>query len=121
VLQLVLDHPQGVTLAHCEAVSKQASAMLDVEDFGGDRYVLEVTSPGLDRQLYRPSDYDRFLGRRARVTFSDHEGKKMTIVGRLAAFRGGEVAAVTLVEDVSSREHIIPLAAIKIARLVVDM
>jgi ribosome maturation factor RimP len=59
----------GVTLADCEHVAKQASALLDVLDFGNGRYLLEVSSPGLDRQLYRPSDYQRFLGRLARVTY----------------------------------------------------
>src|SRR6185369_3709461 len=51
VLRLFLDKPEGITLADCEHVSKLASAYLDVVDFGKSRYVLEVSSPGLDRQL----------------------------------------------------------------------
>src|SRR5690349_9446948 len=77
ILRLVLDKPDGgVNLEDCQHVSKQASALLDVLDFGKSRYVLEVTSPGPDRQLYRPRDYERFpassrgspwkIGRRAR-------------------------------------------------------
>ena len=54
VLRLFVDRPEGgVTLADCQLVSKQVSALLDVLDFGTGRYVLEVSSPGLDRQLYR--------------------------------------------------------------------
>src|SRR5689334_21983574 len=70
VMRLILDRPEGgVTLTDCEHVSKQVSHLLDVLDFGSGRYVLEVSSPGLDRQLYRPADYERFAGRLARVTF----------------------------------------------------
>jgi ribosome maturation factor RimP len=88
VLRLVLDRPEGgVSLGDCERVSKQVSALLDVVDFGNNRYTLEVTSPGLDRQLYRPRDYARFAGRLARVTYWVHEtGAKRTVVGRLEAF-----------------------------------
>jgi ribosome maturation factor RimP len=92
VLRLILDRPEGgVTLADCEHVAKQASALLDVLDFGRGRYVLEVGSPGLDRPLYRPRDYRRFLGSLARITFDDPEtGRKKTVVGRLKAFTPGE-------------------------------
>ncbi len=88
VLRLVLDRLEGgVNLADCERVAKQVSALLDVVDFGKNRYTLEVTSPGLDRQLYRPRDYARFAGRLARVTYRVPEtGAKRTVVARLEAF-----------------------------------
>jgi ribosome maturation factor RimP len=69
VLRVFLDRPEGqgaVTLEDCSHVSRQVSALLDVLDFGTGRYVLEVSSPGLDRQLYKPRDYERFAGRGAR-------------------------------------------------------
>lgn len=84
VLRLILDKPEGVTLADCEVVAKQSSAYLDVADFGKSRYVLEVSSPGLDRELYKPADVARFLGKLARVAIVDPEnGKKRTVIGRL--------------------------------------
>ncbi|HRU10899.1 MAG TPA: ribosome maturation factor RimP, partial [Thermoanaerobaculia bacterium] len=85
VLRLFIDRPDGVTLEDCEHVSRQASALLDVADFGSSRYTLEVSSPGLDRQLYRPRDYQRFAGRRVRVTYRPEaaEARKRTVVGRL--------------------------------------
>jgi ribosome maturation factor RimP len=84
VLRLILDKPEGVTLADCEVVAKQSSAYLDVADFGKSRYVLEVSSPGLDRELYKPADVERFLGKLARVAIIDPEnGKKRTVIGRL--------------------------------------
>jgi ribosome maturation factor RimP len=101
---LFVDKPEGVTLADCQLVSKQVSALLDVLDFGNSRYVLEVSSPGLDRQLYRLQDYERFAGRLARVTYEDPEtGKKKTEVARLRGLRpadgGSEENARVLLQD----------------------
>ncbi|HVS12754.1 MAG TPA: ribosome maturation factor RimP [Thermoanaerobaculia bacterium] len=120
-LQIMLDHPDGVNLAHCEAVSKQASALLDLEDFGGSRYVLEVTSPGLDRPLLRPADYQRFQGRRVRVTFREgSERTKRTVAGTLEAFDSDrEVARVR--DDEAGSAHSIPLADIQSARLQIEL
>jgi ribosome maturation factor RimP len=87
VLRLTLDREGGVRLEDCELVSKQASALLDVADFGRGRYTLEVSSPGLDRELYGPRDYARFSGSRVRVRFVDPEsGRRATIAGRLAEY-----------------------------------
>jgi len=62
VLRVILDKEEGISLGDCEQISKHVSAYLDVVDFGRSRYVLEVSSPGLDRQLYGPRDYARFVG-----------------------------------------------------------
>lgn len=91
VLRLFLDKPEGVTLSDCEHVSKLVSAYLDVVDFGKSRYVLEVSSPGLDRQLYRPHHFERFVGHKARVTLEDPAtGRRRTVIGRLEAFERPE-------------------------------
>lgn len=127
-LRLVLDHPEAVTLTHCERVSKQVSSLLDVEDFGQGRYTLEVSSPGLDRQLYRPRDYARFLGHLARVTFRPPEDPtRKTVVGRMERF---EDEILTLVEDCGvdkktrlpvTATHEIPLSTIEVARLEIEL
>ena len=128
VLRLILDRPEGgVSLADCEHVSKQASALLDVLDFGTGRYVLEVSSPGLDRQLYRPGDYDRFAGRLARVTLQDPEtGKKQTVVARLEGLRRPEgapeeKAGVVLRDEASGETREVPLKNVKLARLEIEL
>ncbi len=91
VLRLILDKPEGVTLADCEVVAKQSSAYLDVADFGKSRYVLEVSSPGLDRELYKPADVERFIGKLARVAIIDPEnGKKRSVIGRLHEMQPAE-------------------------------
>jgi ribosome maturation factor RimP len=117
----MIDHPDGVTLAHCETISKQASAVLDVEDFGSSRYVLEVTSPGLDRPLFRPADYERFQGRRVRVTFREGpERSKRTVNGTLESF-DPETETARVVADEADTSLSIPLADIQSARLQIEL
>lgn len=121
VLRVILDHPAGVTLEHCEQVSRDASALLDAVGFGGGRYLLEVSSPGLDRQLYRPKDYERFVGRALKVTFRDEAGLKRTVAGRLEGFdpAGGGTAAVLDLE--AERVLAIPLERIQRAKLEIEL
>ena len=122
VLRLVVDREGGVGLEDCALVSRQVSPLLDAAGFGTGRYVLEVSSPGLDRPLYRPSDYERFTGKLARVSFKDPAtARKRTVVGRLTAFRpeaGGEVE----IEDRDTGERLrIALDSIQTARLEVEL
>ena len=87
-LRLILDRPEGVTLRDCESVSREASAALDVLDFGGGRYTLEVSSPGLDREFYRDEDYERFAGNRVSITWIDSRtSSKRTDIGLLKTVR----------------------------------
>ena len=126
VFRLFIDRPEGVTLEHCELVSRQASALLDVAGFGPSRYTLEVSSPGLDRQLYRPRDYRRFTGRLVRVTFrpEGEEARRRTVVGRLEALAGDDDAATVIlrVSEVEGEEPLaIPLASVQTARLEIEL
>ncbi len=118
ILRLVLDREGGVDLGHCATVSKQASALLDVAEFDPGRYTLEVSSPGLDRQLYRPSDYARFLGQRVRVTWRDSSmPTKRTVVARLEAFDEAEPVSVGLLEEERGERLQVQINDIQIARL----
>jgi ribosome maturation factor RimP len=132
------DAAAGVSLADCEQVAKQTSALLDVLDFGNGRYLLEVSSPGLDRQLYRPSDYQRFLGRLARVTYQQAASpadaadpadpgipRRRTVVARLAEIRppasGAGAGEVTLVDDRTGERLTLKLEDVRMARLEVEL
>ena len=134
VLRVFVDKPLGqdggVTLEDCTHVSRQLSALLDVLDFGTGRYVLEVSSPGLDRQLYKPRDYERFAGRLARVTLDDPEtGKKKTVTARLQGLRNAEGApespegdaAVVLSDDRTGERWEVPLKNVRMARLEIEL
>jgi ribosome maturation factor RimP len=91
VLRLVVDGPEGVDLDRCATVSRQASAILDVEDPIQHRYLLEVSSPGLDRKLYRPLDYERFAGRRVRLRLKPGYREHRMVVGQLVGLEGDAV------------------------------
>ncbi len=120
-LRLVLDHPKGVTLEHCSAFSRQASALLDVDDFGEGRYTLEVSSPGLDRQLHDRQDYERFVDHRVRVRFTDTDtGGKRTVVGRLQSFANEEGGLITVLENDEEEPIVVPLNRVEIARLEIE-
>lgn len=126
LLQIFLDKEEegGVTLDDCQTVSKQVSAFLDVHEFGNAKYVLEVSSPGLDRELFGPKDYERFCGRALKITFfTEPDRTKKTVIGRLAAFDaeapGGGRATVQ--EQDADREHLIALDDVKVARLEIEL
>lgn len=121
-LRVTLDRPEGVKLADCETVSKQLSALLDLSDFGSGRYILEVSSPGLDRRLYGPRDYERFCGRSVRVTFrSPITRAKRTIVGRLESFQPEHGGTISVREPAEEEPVVIGLADVQIARLEIEL
>jgi ribosome maturation factor RimP len=107
----------GVTHKDCERVSEQLSVILDVEDLvPGPAYVLEISSPGLDRKLIKPADYERFAGRLAKIWLNEPIEKQAYLEGRLAGYADG-VVKVT----VRDRELDVPYAGIKKANLVVEL
>jgi ribosome maturation factor RimP len=76
-LRLYIDHPNGINLGDCESVSRHVGAVLDVEDYMSGPYRLEVSSPGLDRPLFRLTDFERFVGKPAQVRLGvPLEGRK---------------------------------------------
>jgi ribosome maturation factor RimP len=112
-------NPEGLGVTHkdCERVSEQLSVILDVEDLvPGPSYVLEISSPGLDRKLIKPADYERFVGRLAKIWLNEPIEKQAYLEGRLAGYADG-VVKVT----VRDRELAVPYAGIKKANLVVEL
>ncbi len=84
--------PAGVTHEDCAAVSREVSAILDVEDaVPGGTYTLEVSSPGLDRKLVRPLDYERFTGSRVHVMTREPLEGNRHFEGRLERFGDGRL------------------------------
>jgi ribosome maturation factor RimP len=112
-------NPEGLGVTHkdCERVSEQLSVILDVEDLiPGPSYVLEVSSPGLDRKLIKPADYERFVGRLAKVWVNEPIEKQNYFEGRLAGYADGMVKL-----KVRDREVAVPFSGIKKANLVVEL
>jgi ribosome maturation factor RimP len=90
VLRLFIDKPEGVTHADCELMSQQVGTILDVEDIiPGGKYTLEVSSPGVERKLSRPRDFERFTGQKIKVTLREPVEEKTHWMGTIAGFNGG--------------------------------
>ncbi len=89
VLRITIDKPGGVSHADCETISQQVGTILDVEDvIPGGSYTLEVSSPGLDRPLTQPRDFERNLGKRIRVTFREPVEDQRQWEGAVAGVAG---------------------------------
>jgi ribosome maturation factor RimP len=92
-VRISIDKPAGVTHADCELVSQQVGTILDVEEVvPGGRYTLEVSSPGVERKLLKPGDYQRFQGKKAAVKLRDAIDGRRNWEGTLAGFEEGSVA-----------------------------
>jgi len=92
MLRIFIDKLEGVTHEDCANLSREVSTILDVEDaMPGGPYVLEVSSPGLDRKLFRPVDFERFQGSRVKLTTKDPVNGNRHFEGRLEHFEGGRL------------------------------
>ena len=92
MLRLFIDKPSGVTHEDCANLSREMSTILDVEDaVAGGSYVLEVSSPGLDRKLLRPVDFERFQGSRVKLTTRMPVNGNRHFEGRLEHFESGRL------------------------------
>jgi ribosome maturation factor RimP len=123
VLRVQIDRPgpaaraeDSVSVEDCARVSRDMSAILDVEDTVPIAYTLEVSSPGLDRPLRRPDDYSRFAGRRAKIVMRERVDGQGFFKGRLGGVEGSDV----LIEGDDRRTHRVPLHLITRANLEVE-
>jgi ribosome maturation factor RimP len=114
------DQDPKISHADCERVSQQLSVILDVEELidGPAGYILEVSSPGLDRALKKPGDFERFTGRLAKISTSEPIGDAKFFEGRLAGFADGKVRMELQGKEPRTVE--IPLEGIRKANLVVE-
>jgi ribosome maturation factor RimP len=109
----------GVSLADCQTVSRDLSTLLDVEgpDLLPGRYRLEVGSPGLDRPLFTPQDFQRFAGREVRVRTSRAVAGRKQLEGVLQGL-AGDCVKLRVAHDHAEQELVVPLDEITKANLV---
>jgi len=82
-VRVFIDRPEGVTLDDCSAVSQAIEAVLDSDDLISQSYTLEVSSPGLERELYSLSDFVRFIGHKAKVKLAVANDGRKSYSGRI--------------------------------------
>ena len=123
ILRVQIDRPgpaataeESVGVADCVTVSRDLSALLDVEDVVPTAYTLEVSSPGLDRRLRQVDDYRRFAGRRAKIVLRDKVDGQSFFKGRLAGVEEHDVC----IDADDGRRHRVPLSVITRGNLEVE-
>lgn len=95
LLRIYLDKPGGVSIEDCAEVSRQLSAVLDVEDPISTEYTLEVSSPGLDRMLFTLEQYRDYVGSQVKLRLSENFEGRRNFAGRLDEVLEDEVALVS--------------------------
>jgi ribosome maturation factor RimP len=88
VLRIYIDQASGIDLDDCGAVSREVAALLDVEDPISGHYNLEISSPGLDRPLFTPEQFERFAGENVKVTLFAPENGQRRFSGVIEGVRG---------------------------------
>ena len=113
LLRIYIDRVEGIGVEDCERVSRQSGAVLDVEDAISGEYVLEVSSPGMDRPLYELGQYERYIGEDVslRLRFA-YDGRR-NFKGRLMGVDGDEIVLV-----VADTEYLFPVEGIDKANVV---
>ena len=117
VVRIFIDKPGGVTVEDCSDVSRSVEAVMDADDFMPSPYVLEVSSPGLDRELYSLADFQKFTGSKAKAKVRGADGSAKSYNGRILAVDGDEITF----EDRSEGEVKFPYSAVAKANLKFDI
>ena len=117
VVRVYIDKEGGVTLDDCSRVSQEIEAVLDAEDLIPARYVLEVSSPGIERQLYSLSDFARFAGKLAKVGTKTELNGQRTFLGRIREVDGQRI----VFDDRTAGEVTIEYADVERANLKIDL
>ncbi len=114
LVRIYIDKPEGVTHSDCQLISNEAGAILDAEDIVPDAsYTLEVSSPGVERKLSTPRDFERFTGKKAKIVLREPIASQLHWEGTLAGCTDGMIAL-----DPAAGERVeIPLAHVQKANL----
>lgn len=116
LLRIYIDHPNSITVEDCEQVSRQVSAVLDVEDPVKGQYTLEVSSPGLDRPLFKLTHFERFIGQEVSLTLAVPVDGRRKLKGRITAVEDDKVKITE-----GDQLFLLTLEQIDRARLIPDL
>ena len=113
ILRVFIDHENGITVDDCADVSYQVSAILDVEDPISTEYNLEVSSPGMDRPLFRLEQYEAFIGHKVQIKLRMAFEGRRKFLGLIKGVEGDDVVVV-----VDDHEYLLPFDSIEKANIV---
>jgi len=112
-LRVYIEHENGITVDNCADVSRQVSAILDVEDPITNEYDLEVSSPGVDRPLFKPAHFEQAQGEEVRVRTKLPQDGRRNFKGDLVSVSGD---MITL--QIDGQDHMIMLSNIERANII---
>jgi ribosome maturation factor RimP len=116
LLRIYIDHDQGITLDDCVTVSRQVSALLDVEDLIAGHYDLEVSSPGLDRPLFNEEQLGRYISHQVKIVMAVPQLGRKRFTGELKNVSDGMIEL-----EVDNEIYDLPFAEVASARLVPEI
>lgn len=116
-VRVYIDKPGGVTVEDCAEVSRRMDETLDADDLIPTAYLLEVSSPGLERELYSLEDFKKFTGQKVKVKLSAAVGGQKVFIGQITGTNGTDV----LLKEKSKDEVRVPYGQIVKANLRVDL
>jgi len=116
-VRITIDKPEGITHEDCANASNAVGTVLDVEDFISSAYTLEVSSPGLERELYKLSEYEKFAGSLAKMKTREAVNGQRNFRGRIIGIEDESV----IFDDKTNGRVSVPFAIIKKANLEIDV
>ena len=117
IVRIYIDKPEGITHDDCSKVSHEVGAVLDTQDFISQEYTLEVSSPGLERELYSLKDFEKFTGSLAKVRTKYAIDKQRNFRGKIKAVENDEI----VFDDKTNGEVRFPYEAVAKANLEIDL
>lgn len=118
IFRIYIDSERGVTVEDCSRVSRQVSAMMDVEDPIQSGYSLEVSSPGVDRPLFEIEHFRRYIGKQVKIRLHSPINQRRQYKGILQRVEGEDI---TLLVEELEHEVIVPFSLIEKANLISDI
>jgi ribosome maturation factor RimP len=116
-VRVYIDKPGGVSIEDCASVSRRMEETLDADDLIPTAYLLEVSSPGLERELYSLDDFKRFTGQKVKVKLASSVNGQKVFVARIAGVEGKDI----LLTDKGQDEVRFPYSEVVKANLRVDL
>ena len=116
-VRIYIDKPEGVTIEDCSTVSHAVEAVIDADDFIPSAYVLEISSPGLERKLFSLGDFEKFAGKKAKVKTTEPIDDQANFSGQIVGVEG----SVIVFDDKTTGTVRIPFDKVSKANLKVDL
>ncbi len=123
VLRVYIDSDGGIKVSQLSNVSKKLSMILDIEDMIKFKYILEVSSPGVNRVLFKFKDYEKYKGERVKILLKNKIDGRLDLVGIITdtenADTGSDGAKIKILDEVGNKDRIIPFFKIAKGNLLV--